>query len=99
MIAWTIYVSLAGAVLALFFPRSFSRWIALTTTAATFIIIVAAFFSDHLDLAHFTTVVRVPWVPTLGMNYHLAIDGISLTLILVTSIYSIELDSFLLGRG
>ncbi|MDQ6625962.1 MAG: NADH-quinone oxidoreductase subunit M, partial [Verrucomicrobiota bacterium] len=33
-----------------------------------------------------TTVVRVPWVPVLGMEYHLAADGISLTLCLVTGL-------------
>ncbi|PYK84018.1 MAG: NADH-quinone oxidoreductase subunit M [Verrucomicrobia bacterium] len=33
---------------------------------------------------------RVPWVPALGMNYHLALDGISLTLVLVTGIAAIS---------
>src|SRR5207253_2530486 len=32
----------------------------------------------------------VPWVPALGMNYHLALDGISLTLVLVTGIAAIS---------
>ena len=47
-------------------------------------------FCDDVDLAHFTTIVRVPWVPALGMNYHLALDGISLTLVLVTGIVAIS---------
>jgi NADH-quinone oxidoreductase subunit M len=34
--------------------------------------------------------VCVPWVPALGMNYHLAVDGISLTLVLVTGIVAIS---------
>src|SRR5205814_57623 len=90
MIAWTIYITFAGAALLLFLPRRFARWIALMTTAATLIISVAAFCSGDLDLAHFTTIVRVPWVPNLGMNYHLAADGISLTLVLVTSITALS---------
>src|SRR6059058_391452 len=90
MIAWTIYITFAGAVLVLLFPRAFSRWIALLTTTATFAITLATFFRQDLDLAHFTTIVRVPWVPALGMNYHLAIDGISLTLVLVTSITAVS---------
>src|SRR5881409_974406 len=74
----------------LLFPRAFSRWIALLTTTATFAISLATFFCHDLDLAHFTTIARVPWIPALGMNYHLALDGISLTLVLVTGIAAIS---------
>lgn len=90
MIAWTIYITFAGAVLLLFLPRIFSRWIAMVTTLAGFAIGLTAFFASDVDLAHFTTIVRAPWVPALGMNYHLAIDGISLTMILVTGISAVS---------
>jgi NADH-quinone oxidoreductase subunit M len=90
VIAWTIYITFAGAVLLLFLPRAFSRWIAFLTTTATFAISLATFFCHNLDLAHFTTIIRVPWVPALGINYHLAVDGISLTLVLVTSITAVS---------
>ena len=90
MIAWTIYVTFAGAVVLLFLPRVFSRWLALLTTIGGLAISLAAFFCDDVDLAHFTTIVRVPWVPMLGMNYHLAVDGISLTMVLVTGIAAVS---------
>src|SRR5229473_297455 len=90
MIAWTIYVTFAGAVALLFLPRVLSRWIALATTVAGFAIGLAALFRDDVDLTHFTTIVRVPWVPMLGMNYHLAVDGISLTMVLVTGIAAVS---------
>jgi NADH-quinone oxidoreductase subunit M len=91
MIAWTIYITLAGAVFALILPRVFARWIALGTTITSLAISLAAFFQTPIvDLAHFTTIVRVPWVPVLGMNYHLAVDGISLTMVLVTGIAAVS---------
>ena len=86
MIAWTIYVTFAGAVLLLFLPRVVARWIALATAAGGFAISLTAFFARHTDFAQFTTLIRVPWVPALGMNYHLAADGISLTMTLVTGL-------------
>src|SRR5256714_14543426 len=89
MIAWTIYITFAGAIVLLVLPRVFARWIALITAAAGFAVSLATFFCDDVDLAHFTTIVRVPWVPTLGMEYHLALDGISLTLVLVTGIVAV----------
>ncbi|MGH7935738.1 MAG: complex I subunit 4 family protein, partial [Chthoniobacterales bacterium] len=85
MIAWTIYLTFAGAALALFLPRAFARWLALLTTAAGFAISLAAFFAKA-DFARFNTIVRVPWVPALGMNYCLAADGISLTMMVVTGL-------------
>src|SRR5256714_5801438 len=90
MIAWTIYITFAGAVVLLVLPRILARWIALVTAIAAFVISLATFFCDDIDLAHFTTIVRVPWVPALGMNYHLAIDGISLTVVVVTGIGAIS---------
>jgi NADH-quinone oxidoreductase subunit M len=90
MIAWTIYITFAGAIVLPLLPRVFARWIALVTAIAGFAISLTTFFCDDVDLAHFTTIVRVPWFPALGMNYHLALDGISLTLMLVTAIAAIS---------
>jgi len=91
MIAWTIYLTFAGAIVLLFAPRVLARWIALATTAAGFATSLIAFFQIPIvDLAHFKTIVRVPWVPMLGMEYHLALDGISLTLVLVTGLTALS---------
>jgi NADH-quinone oxidoreductase subunit M len=91
MIAWTIYVTLGGAVLAVILPRTFARWLALIITILSLAIGLLAFFrAPIIDLAHFTTVVRTPWVPALGMNYHLAVDGISAALVLVTGIVAVS---------
>ncbi len=85
MIAWTIYLTFAGAVLALLLPARLARWVALATSLAGFAISLLALI-DTVDVGVFQTIVRVPWVPTLGMEYHLAADGISLTLCLVTGL-------------
>src|SRR5213595_3144064 len=90
MIAWTIYITFAGAVLMLIMPRLFSRWIALAATAAGLVTSAIALFQISIvDLATFNTIVRVPWVPMLGINYHLAVDGVSLTMALVTGVVAV----------
>ena len=91
MIAWTIYITFAGAVLSLLLPRRLARWLALVTTIAGLFLCLVTFVRTPIaDLAHFTTIVRVPWVPALAMEYHLAIDGVSLTMILVTGISAVS---------
>src|SRR5258705_7738185 len=91
MIAWTIYLTFGGGVLVLVLPRNSARWIALLTTIAGLALGMIAFVGTPIaDLAHFTTIVRVPWVSALGMNYHLALDGVSLTMVLVTGISAVS---------
>src|SRR6266498_3581214 len=91
MIAWAIYVTFSGAVLLLLLPRSCARWIALLTTITGLVLgLIALVRTPIADLSHFTTIVRAPWVPALGMNYHLAIDGVSLTMVLVTGISAVS---------
>ncbi len=90
MIAWSIYSSFIGALAVAAAPRKWARAVALLSALAGLIFSLAAFFSRKIDFAHFTTIARVPWVPLLGMNYQLAVDGISVVLCLVTGITAVS---------
>jgi NADH-quinone oxidoreductase subunit M len=90
MIAWTIYITFAGAIVTLILPGGCARWMALLTSVAGFVVGLITFARPDVDLAHFATIVRVAWIPALGVNYHLGLDGISLVLILVTGIVAIS---------
>jgi NADH-quinone oxidoreductase subunit M len=90
MLAWTIYISFLGAVGLLVLPRSsatVARILALLTAIAGFAITLAAFAQNSTGKQ--LTITRVPWIPVLGIEYHLAADGISLVLILLTGIIAI----------
>ena len=89
MMAWTIYLTFAGALLTLLLPRAFARWLALGTAAVGFAVTLVAFLTRGTDFAHFATIVRIPWVPALGLHFHLAADGISLTMALVTGLTAV----------
>ena len=87
MLAWTIYISFLGAVAMLLLPKhavNAARFLALLTAVAGFLIELAAF--AHNRTGEFLTITDVPWVPALGIHYHLAADGISLVLVLLTGI-------------
>ena len=89
MIAWTIYITFAGALLLLVLPRSAARWLALLTAAAGLAISCAAFLGIQ-DPGMLKTIVQVPWIPALGMSFHLAADGISLTMAVVTGLTGVS---------
>src|SRR6266851_468109 len=89
MLAWTIYISFLG-VLVLLLPKvsvRAARIIATSTAMAGFPVPLVAF--SQQSTGTMVTVVRVPWVPSLGIEYYLATDGISLTLLLLTGIVAI----------
>src|SRR2546430_12467511 len=89
MIAWTIYVTFGGALLLLFLPNILARWMALLASLTGFAISLNAFFSTG-DSATFKTIVQLPWIRGLGFEYHLAADGISLTMCLVTGLTAVS---------
>jgi NADH-quinone oxidoreductase subunit M len=89
MLAWTIYISFLG-VLILLLPKvnaQAARIIALLTATAGLAVTILGFAEQRTG--QIVTVVRVPWIPSLGIEYHLATDGISLTLLLLTGIVAI----------
>ncbi len=90
MISWTIYSSFIGAGVLLFLPRDnarLARTFALITAGLGLgIALTSLLRAHHGEIA---TVAKVPWIPSLGIEYHLAADGISLTLVLLTGIAAV----------
>lgn len=86
MLAWTIYLSFIGALVVGVAGRRprVARWLALVFTAAGLGIAIAAAVADHTG--RLVTIVRIPWIPQLGISYYLAADGISLVVVLLTGI-------------
>ena len=85
---WTIYLSFAGAALALFAgarSAATARWVALLTALASSAValLAARGFTPGPGLQ---TIVDIPWIAGLGIHYHLAADGISLTLLVLTGL-------------
>jgi NADH-quinone oxidoreductase subunit M len=93
MLAWTIYISFLGAAALLCVPRHqpvVARFLALAVALAGCAIAVAGFNSYRSAAPGGTLeIVRVAWIPQLGATYHLAANGISLTLVLLTGIASV----------
>jgi len=90
MLAWTIYSSLIGVGVLTLLPRdnaSAGRAIALLTAVIGFVIALAGILGAKPG--DIQTITDVLWVPALGIKYHLAADGISLTLVLLTGIAAI----------
>ncbi len=91
LLPWTIYVSFAGALLALVAgarSAAAARWVALATTGAGALLTFLA-AREFVPAAGLQELVNVPWIAELGVRYHLAADGISLTLLVLTGLAAV----------
>jgi len=87
----TIYISFLGAVLALvggMRSAATARVVALLT-ALTSVGVTCYAASKFVSGPGLQTIIDVPWVPQLGIHYHLAADGISMTLIVLTGLAAV----------
>ena len=86
MLAWTVYISFIGVLALMLLPGRHarcSRWIALMVALAGLVMGVVAVVRGNGELH---SLVKIPWLPSLGIEYHLASDGVSLVLVLLTGI-------------
>ena len=62
------------------------RWIALVTTIATFVVSLLLLRSVGGSGAEFRLEESVNWIGSIGARYHVAVDGVSLWLVLLTTL-------------
>src|SRR6266568_128179 len=90
MLAWTIYLSFAGALILALLPKGSStlaRWLALAVSVAGLAVGVLG-FAAHMGQGR-VTLVDLPWVPAMGIHFLLAADGISRVLVLLTGLAAV----------
>ena len=61
------------------------RWIANVFAFVGFLISVPLWFQYNPRVAEFQFVERMPWIPSVGAEYFLGVDGFSALLILLTT--------------
>jgi NADH-quinone oxidoreductase subunit M len=90
MLAWTIYISFLGVLVLMLLPKGnaqAARIVAMLAAVAGFIVALAGF--AEFKAGEVVTIAKASWIPSLGIEYHLAADGISLTLVLLTGLAAV----------
>jgi len=89
LLSLVVFVPLAGAALLLFFPESqakAAKWFALSVSVVEFALSIPLWTRFAIAGAGFQFSERMAWIPSLGISYSVGIDGISLVLILLTTL-------------
>ena len=92
LLSLILFTPLVGALVLLFVPKrreDVIRWIANVTVFIGFLVSLPLWF--HYDTANpdFQFVERLPWIPSIGAEYFLGVDGFSVLLILLTTLMGV----------
>lgn len=95
LLPWLILIPFIGGLLswqADRFSHRAPRWIALASMGLTLILSIQLWLGGDYSLVNpqgvpqWQSVFFMPWIPSLGINFHLAIDGLSLLMVVLTAI-------------
>jgi NADH-quinone oxidoreductase subunit M len=90
MLPGAIYISFLGVAVLLLMPRDnarAARAVAMLTAVGGFLCALSG--TLEAEPGKFHSLVKLPWIPSLGIQYFLGADGISLTLVLLTGLAAI----------
>jgi NADH-quinone oxidoreductase subunit M len=98
MLSSIIFFPLLGAIVVLLLPRDrlgVIRWIALAAAAIELIlaIILGLLYASYTSSAGILGTMylkeNITWIPAIGINYSLGVDGISLLLVILTALLTL----------
>lgn len=94
-----VFLPALAAALLLFVPSEFGKTIkavGLGATIATLCLSISLVIQFQPNTYHFQFVELVPWIESLGINYRMGVDGISLWLVFFTNLISVVSMAFAL---
>ena len=92
LLSLILFTPLAGALVLLFLPKrqeDVIRWIANVTVVIGFLVSVPLWFRYDSANPEFQFVERLPWIPSIGAEYFLGVDGFSVLLVLLTTLMGV----------
>ncbi len=97
LISLTLLLPVIGAFLVMLIPEQFDKaikGISLLVTFATFVVSLAIFSNFHGGTYHFQMMESAPWIPQYGIQYKVGIDGISIWMLLLTTLLTVLSTAF-----
>ncbi len=86
-----IFVPIVGAIAMQFLPKGkegMAKWIAAAFTAIPLLLSIQLISSFNFNTAEMQFVEKASWISSLNVEYHLGVDGLSILMVLLTSLLS-----------
>ncbi len=81
-----VFLPLVGAALVCLVRETMVRWTALAVTVADFLVALPVWFQFDPAVSGMQFTEHVPWIASPPISYRLGVDGVSLPLVLMTSL-------------
>jgi NADH-quinone oxidoreductase subunit M len=91
ILSWMTFFPIVGMVVILFLPRekhNWIRWTAAVATAVTLALAVVLFINFDRGTHELQFVERARWIPAFNINYFVGVDGLSVSLLILTALLS-----------
>lgn len=91
-ISWMLLSPVIGACLLFFIPKDRTellKKIAVASAGASLAFILSAAFQYDRTAGGYQFVDKIDWVPSIGIAYHVGVDGISLVLLAMTAVLAL----------
>jgi NADH-quinone oxidoreductase subunit M len=92
LLSLILFTPLVGAILLLFVSRQNEKaikWIANLFAGLGFLVSLPLWFWYNPQNPEYQFVERIPWIPSIGADYFLGVDGFSVLLILLTTLMGV----------
>ncbi|MBU2511611.1 NADH-quinone oxidoreductase subunit M [bacterium] len=95
MLSWVVFIPLIGVPFLWLVSKEKAKWVALIAVIIDFLVALPLFINFDKALKGVTTVgemqfvEKASWIPSLGIEYFIGVDGISITMILLTLIIGV----------
>jgi NADH-quinone oxidoreductase subunit M len=89
MITLLILIPILGAIIAASSNTEVSKRIAVAASLVTTIISGVMYFQYNAAAGQMAFVEKVPWIQSLGISYHVALDGLSLPFVVLTALLTL----------
>lgn len=88
VLSFLVFAPAIGALIVLLLPKQkwIARWAALAIATVIGGVSVAVFFAYNNAAPDYQFVIQTPWFELLGSSWHIGIDGVSATMVLLTGI-------------
>jgi NADH-quinone oxidoreductase subunit M len=86
-----IFIPVLGAAVVLCLPSNAIgtiRWTALGFTVPPLLLAIWLFLDFDRETTEMQYVLHVPWIPSFGIHYFVGVDGVSITMVLLTALLS-----------
>ncbi len=87
LLSLAIFLPLLGSlVVAIVRKEKFSKFLSLGISSVVFLIVLYLFLNFDWSAQGFQYVTKLNWIPSLGISYHVGVDGMAISLLLMTSL-------------